>query len=67
MFGFDVCDDEVAISQHFGVVNINGLAVCPAPGDDGFGIARGYALQDGILVQRHWNVLRPGNDARPLG
>lgn len=53
MFGFDVCDDEVAISQHFGVVNINGLAVCPAPGDDGFGIARGHALQDGILVQRH--------------
>lgn len=53
MLGFDVGDDEVAISQHFGVVNINRLAVCSAPGDDGSGIACGHALQDGILVQRH--------------
>lgn len=51
MLGLDVRDNEVAVSQHFGVVNVNRLAVCSAPGDDGSGIACGHALQDGILVQ----------------
>lgn len=67
MLGLDVCDNEVAIAQHFGVVNINRPAVRAAPGDDGSGIACGHALQDGTLVQGHRNVLRPGDDARPLG
>lgn len=53
MPGLDVRDDEVAIPQHFRVVNINRLAVCTAPGDNGSGIACGHALQDGVLVQRH--------------
>ena len=51
MLWLDVCDNEVAISQHFSVVNINGLAVRSAPGDDGSGIACGHALQDGTLVE----------------
>lgn len=51
MLGLDVRDNEIAISQHSGVVNINRLAVCSAPGDDGSGIACGHALQDGTLVQ----------------
>lgn len=51
MLGLDVCDNEVAVPQHFGVVNINRFAVCSAPGDDGSGIACGHAFQDGSLVQ----------------
>jgi len=53
MLGLDVSDDEVAVSQHFGVVDINRLAVCSAPGNDGSGIACGHALEDGTLMQRH--------------
>ena len=67
MLRLDICDNEVTISQHFGVVNVNRLAVSSAPGDDGSGIACGHALQNSILVQRHRNVLWPGNDAWPLG
>jgi len=67
MLGLDVCDNEVAISQHFGVVNINRLAVCSAPGDEGSWIACGQALQDDILVQGHRDVLWPSDDARSLG
>lgn len=67
MLRLDVCDNKVTISQHFGVVNVNRLAVRSAPGDDGSGTACGHALQNSILVQRHRNVLWPRNDARPLG
>lgn len=67
MLGLDVGDDEVAVPQHFSVVDVNGPAVCAAPGDDGSGVARGHALQDGVLVEGHRNILRPSDDARPLG
>lgn len=66
MLALDVHDDEVAVSQHLGVVNVDRLAVGSAPGDDGSGIAGGHALQDGSLVQRHRAVLRRCDDARPL-
>lgn len=66
MLALDVHDDEVAVSQHLGVVNVDRLAVGSAPGDDGPGIAGGHALQDGGLVQRHRAVLRRCDDAGPL-
>lgn len=65
MLALDVHDDEVAVSQHLGVVNVDRLAVGSAPGDDGPGIAGGHALQDGGLVQRHRAVLRRCDDAGP--
>lgn len=66
MLGLDVCNDEVSISQYFGVVNINRLGVCSAPRDNGPGIARGQTFQDGSLVQGHGDVLWSSNDARSL-
>lgn len=67
VLGLDVGDEQVAVAQHLGVVDVDGAAVCAAPGDDGPGLARGHALQDGALVQGRRDVLRPGDDARPLG
>lgn len=66
VLALDVHDDEVAVSQHLGVVNVDRLAVGSAPGDDGSGMAGGHALQDGGLVQRHRAVLRRCDDAGPL-
>lgn len=66
MLALDVHDEEVSVSQHLSVVNVDGLAVGSAPGDDGFGMASGHALQDGSLVQGHRAVLRRCDNTRPL-
>lgn len=67
MLGLHVRDHEVAAAQHLGVEDVHGPVVGTAPGDEGPGVARGHALQDGALVHRHRLVLGPSDDAGPLG
>lgn len=63
----DVADEQVAAAQHLGVVDVDGLVVGSAPGDEGSGVPRRHALQQGALVQRHRLVLGARDDAGPLG
>lgn len=66
VLGRDVGDDQVSVAQDFGVVHVDGFAVCAAPGDDGGGIPRGHALQHHGLVESGGDVLRTGEDPGPL-
>lgn len=66
MLGGDISDDQVSVAQDFGVVHVDGFAVCSAPGDDGRGIPRGHAFQHHSLVERRRDVLRTSNDPGSL-
>ena len=50
MLQLHVRDDQVPVSQHLGVEDVDGLVVRPAPGDERPGDAGSHALQDGVLV-----------------
>lgn len=63
----DVGDEQVAVAERFGVVDVDGLVVGAAPRDQRPRIPHSRALQEGAAVSRHGEVLRPGDDARPLG
>lgn len=66
VLGAHVGDDQVPVSQHFGVVDVDGFAVGAAPGDDGPRVSCGHALQHHGLVEGDRDVLRCGDDSRPL-
>lgn len=66
VLGSDISDDQVPVAQDFGVVHVDGFAVCPAPGDDGQGVPRGHALQHHGLVERRRDVLGTGDDPGSL-
>lgn len=66
MLGAHISDDQVPVAQYPGVVHVNGLAVRPAPGDDGPRVASCHTLQNHRLVEGDGDVLRSCNDLGPL-
>lgn len=66
VLGSDISDDQVPVAQDFGVVHVDGFAVCSAPGDDGRGIPRGHAFQHHGLVERRRDVLGTSDDPGSL-
>lgn len=66
VLGSDISDEQVSVAQDFGVVHVDGFAVCSAPGDDGRGIPRGHAFQHHRLVERRRDVLRTSDDPGSL-
>lgn len=66
VLGSDISDDQVSVAQDFGVVHVDGFAVCSAPGDDGRGIPHGHALQHHSLAERRRDVLRTSDDPGSL-
>lgn len=67
MLRFDVRYEQVSVAQNFCVVNVDGLVVGPAPGDERARASRGHALQQSATAGRYGEILRTGDDARPLG
>lgn len=66
MLGGHICDDQVPVAQHPGVVDVDGLAVRPAPGDDGPRVASRHTLQNHRLVEGDGDVLRSCDNLGPL-
>lgn len=66
VLGGYISDDQVPVAQYPGVVHVDGLAVRPAPGDDGPWVASGHTLQNHRMVEGDGDVLRSCNDPRPL-
>lgn len=63
----NVRDEQVAVAEHFGVIDVDGLVVGAAPRDERPRIPDRHALQEGAAVSCHGEVAWPGDDVRPLG
>ena len=66
VLGTGISNNQVPVTQHFGVVHVDRITVGAAPGNDGPGVSRGHTLQNHSLVKRHGDILRSGNDSGPL-
>lgn len=63
----NIGDEQVAVAEHFGVIDIYGLVVGTAPRDQWPRIPRCHALQESAAMSCHGEVLRPSDYVGPLG